>query len=885
MADERIDIEVIDKVAKTIKPELLGISAAAKNAYTQIAKLKRELGVTGGAGMGASMKAVASAERDATRASAERGRQATATAAALDKERLATERLSAVAARAARSGVAPGSGANIGGRSGSKSLAAQQTEVMRQTVVAQDAVTKSTERASTAQKVFGNNINATGKQAALARHHLLNLGFQVQDIFVSLASGQKPLTVFIQQGGQIGQIAAQSGVGIGGMAKAIGSLLLRFAPLAIAVGGVAAGFALFNRQINKDNDIAAYAKSLGLTAKEMKKLDDVTVTFGDTLKAVFQVGIRNIAARIGIDVSGIAKTWNWFLDTLWTTTKRLLSTIYAAFAGLAYGVNNIIQSIGDGKSNDNPFLNVLVGYKEAYADAQQFFNDVSKQAGTNARGRVGAQAAAIKGDRGPGAKGGKSDAEREAERRKKAMDELDRDLKREAAMLARNLVGIDAVVAERMSSIEDSLDSVGIKLKDEGGNWTKYGQSIYDSVKANEEAKLSLAALQAQYAEASSVELDYAVNTEALNKLIEKGGPYLDNYKRQLNILTEGYLDATDPLRAFNRELDDQTSLLFKMGNARSITEYTKSIRDAYKARGESIYTANDNSDPNGIVVDGSRTLVPEVKAQVDAFAEYLKEQKLSDIVTDIFSSGATKDANAFLIENYKELYAAIDQMRTGDIASERQAAQAKAELNMRYTEARLEGTRAMFDQLASLQNSSVKELAAIGKAAAIAQATIDGVLAVQKALAQGGPLGIGLAVATGIAAAANVAKIAGIGFQKGGYTGDMPAHAAVGAVHGREFVFDAPATARLGVGNLEALRSGRLNPAPANDNRGAKVTVINNAGVDVQVRERSDGELEFMIDRRLQSKFGDTMRREMSQPNSKSSQAVGNNFKVRRNR
>lgn len=46
-------------------------------------------------------------------------------------------------------------------------------------------------------------------------------------------------------------------------------------------------------------------------------------------------------------------------------------------------------------------------------------------------------------------------------------------------------------------------------------------------------------------------------------------------------------------------------------------------------------------------------------------------------------------------------------------------------------------------------------------------------------------------------------------GFQLGGYTGDGAPNRPAGIVHGREFVFDAPATRRIGVQNLEAMRSG----------------------------------------------------------------------------
>lgn len=45
--------------------------------------------------------------------------------------------------------------------------------------------------------------------------------------------------------------------------------------------------------------------------------------------------------------------------------------------------------------------------------------------------------------------------------------------------------------------------------------------------------------------------------------------------------------------------------------------------------------------------------------------------------------------------------------------------------------------------------------------------------------------------------------------YAAGGYTGDIAASDIAGFVHGREFVFDAPATARIGVSNLEAIRRG----------------------------------------------------------------------------
>lgn len=49
-------------------------------------------------------------------------------------------------------------------------------------------------------------------------------------------------------------------------------------------------------------------------------------------------------------------------------------------------------------------------------------------------------------------------------------------------------------------------------------------------------------------------------------------------------------------------------------------------------------------------------------------------------------------------------------------------------------------------------------------------------------------------------------------GFSDGGFTGSMDPSQVAGIVHGKEFVFDAASTSRIGVGTLEALRSGRVS-------------------------------------------------------------------------
>lgn len=67
-------------------------------------------------------------------------------------------------------------------------------------------------------------------------------------------------------------------------------------------------------------------------------------------------------------------------------------------------------------------------------------------------------------------------------------------------------------------------------------------------------------------------------------------------------------------------------------------------------------------------------------------------------------------------------------------------------------------------------------------------------------------------------------------GFRGGGYTGNGGVNDIAGAVHGREFVFDANATARIGPANLEAARRGQQSPTSANTTHFSPTININGA-------------------------------------------------------
>lgn len=77
-------------------------------------------------------------------------------------------------------------------------------------------------------------------------------------------------------------------------------------------------------------------------------------------------------------------------------------------------------------------------------------------------------------------------------------------------------------------------------------------------------------------------------------------------------------------------------------------------------------------------------------------------------------------------------------------------------------------------------------------------------------ALLAAGEVHANVAQAMGFATAGMIAGQTVAGFQQGGYTGNMGVSDVAGVVHGREYVFDAAATSRIGVPTLEAIRAGR---------------------------------------------------------------------------
>jgi hypothetical protein len=188
------------------------------------------------------------------------------------------------------------------------------------------------ERASTGVTVANDNVSAASDRAAasymrlgnaakMASFQQRNLVFQLNDVFVSLASGMNPLMVAAQQGSQIATIYGPGEGGIGRAFKETGKMvagvLTRFPLVTAAVAGISAAFGALTYEINRTSD--------------------VQVSFGDVALGIFQTVRDGIWGFIKPAVDAIAPWFAAAYELVKTYTVDGVNFIINAFTG-GFGV-------------------------------------------------------------------------------------------------------------------------------------------------------------------------------------------------------------------------------------------------------------------------------------------------------------------------------------------------------------------------------------------------------------------------------------------------------------------------------------------------------------------------------------------------------------------
>jgi len=386
MAEERIDIEVNDKVDASIPTKLREIAAQAERGETFVNRLKNALASVNAtpltklaAASAANTNALAREITATAKLTAAQANASVATArAATEKQRLATETLRTAAAQsradsaqasAARSALAleqatqraAAAKGNLAARAHSLKAAldpayaaqsrfnAEMAEArtlldagainMRTYVSAVQAATARLNGLTPAANGATMALGAVGRGAKGTGHHTANVAAQMNDLgvqFAMAAQSSNPLQMvfmaLIQQGSQLSYIASTMQGGWAGVGKLMGGMVLRFLPL-IAVIGVLIGIVkTMQSEFNKANaNIQPFVDSLGLTKDELKELGDTSITVTDTLLGFYDTFMQMTGLNSVVD--SVAN----FFSEAWDKSLTFIRLAFVGFYGLVVG--------------------------------------------------------------------------------------------------------------------------------------------------------------------------------------------------------------------------------------------------------------------------------------------------------------------------------------------------------------------------------------------------------------------------------------------------------------------------------------------------------------------------------------------------------------------
>ena len=776
--------------------------------------------------------------------------------------------------------------------------------------------------------------NTAFKQGAMSAKQynaaLRTLPAQFTDIATSLAAGQNPLQVFLQQGGQI----KDSFGGAGAALKAMGGYLLSIVNPATVAGAAIAGLGVayydaFKTQQEFNQALYAGNGTIGVSASQLQNLSKqaglATGSIGSAEEAFqalaaagnlsttqlenFGEAAAAISQYSGKSAGEVAKSFAQLGDNA-TDAAQKISQQYGLITAEQYEVIKSIDEQGDSQSAldqlsedlNNNALERLKTYRSslteverdwddiksaisrAYAEVKaEIFPDATRQAEIIQRQIDYINAHPVLSAFTYAGGGSRDEVLQQLEGQKKALIETSRQQEESAKSQAdlnkanQEYIKLSEQLDKRLSDVTPEtkkakavadLNKQFLGLMQASATAGKSspllagveydGQSFsggaYDQLlkQINEQGQRSprsprsraytedagqkmLDSLRQQYAamQAQSTETDKL--GQAQQALIKWEQQLADIKSKQTLTADQKSLLANSDLitaqlkknAALEQELDRRKDIQKSMDDYAKLVDSLKSTEekqlDVTKKRFEILERARANGLSDQDYQNTARDIIANSSTKAPNFA---------GIDASIGGAGGEmekiNEAQNQLEDWYQTQLQILDQNRRdkADLTSQwdeqELALKQEHEDKMQGIEkarqrASLAIAEDIFGNLAVLAQSENKKLVGIGKAAAIAQATISGFLAIQNALAVPPyPLGLALAATAAVSTAANVAAIAGVGFRDGGYTGNMGVNDVAGVVHGKEFVFDAEATSRIGVSNLEAIRSGKADSASA---------------------------------------------------------------------
>ena len=229
-------------------------------------------------------------------------------------------------------------------------------------------------------------LKGVGEGSRLASYQVVNLGYQLNDVVVGLAGGQRPLTVLLQQGTQIAQVFAGSGMGVGGVLKELGRVVLGLvSPTTLLVAGLAAigGTALYayysyiTAQKELQVATAGVGRAAGSTVDQLNRIADSASAAGRiSVAAARDMEVAFLrTGRIGVDQFGdlITAAKNYAATTgqdIAAATKELAD----AFADPARGVDVLNAKVGGYDDRTRQLIKTLAAQNDLTAAQRVLFD-------------------------------------------------------------------------------------------------------------------------------------------------------------------------------------------------------------------------------------------------------------------------------------------------------------------------------------------------------------------------------------------------------------------------------------------------------------------------------------------------------------------------------
>ncbi|ARP98199.1 phage tail tape measure protein [Pseudorhodoplanes sinuspersici] len=237
-------------------------------------------------------------------------------------------------------------------------------------------------------------LGAIGNTGKLTSNQLANLSFQLNDVVVSLASGQQPLMVLMQQGSQIAQIFGP-GAGVTGILRGVWQgITSLISPTVAVVGGIAAlGAALgysYYRYIESQKELevalAGTGRAVGATVGQIERIAEQSASAGNVSVAAAREMEAAFLRTGRIAVSqfeGLIKVVKNYALTTGTDVGTATKELAGAFADPVRGADTLNDKLNFLDDRTRQYVRTLAEHNDR-TGAQRVLLDALKGSLVNA---------------------------------------------------------------------------------------------------------------------------------------------------------------------------------------------------------------------------------------------------------------------------------------------------------------------------------------------------------------------------------------------------------------------------------------------------------------------------------------------------------------------